>query len=403
MTGRELLFGSSFALAGEAGDAGGGTVAVWGRGTVSRFDGRDGDLTVDGEVASAMLGADWSGGRAMAGLIAGYSTGEGGYRGASGDGGVVSSTLTGLYPWGRYALSERTEVWGAAGYGEGTLTLTPEGRDAMRTDLDLSMAAAGLRGVLVDGGGDGLTVAAKTDAMTVTTATDAAPGLAASEGGVTRVRLGLEGALPVRLAEGSVLTPSLEVGVRRDGGDAESGYGADIGGGVAWRDARRGLAAEVRGRGLLSHESEGFRDRGVSGSLHWEPVEGGRGPRVTLTQTVGGASSGGAEALLARGTLAGLGATGDGASSGDLESRRLEARFGYGYGVLGDRFTATPELGVALSDTGREYSLGWGLARGARADGSSLELSFEARRRESGAGDGDGPEHAVGLRLDARF
>ena len=194
VTERDLLFGSSFALTAEAGGpgSGAGAVAVWGRGAVSRFDGQDGELTVDGEVASAMLGADWSRGRAMAGLIIGHSIGEGGYRAPSG-GGVVSSTLTGLYPWGRYALSERVELWGAAGYGEGTLTLTPEGQDAMRTDLDLWMAAAGLRGVLLDGGEDGLTLAAKTDAMTVTTASDATAGLAASEGGVTRLRLALEG------------------------------------------------------------------------------------------------------------------------------------------------------------------------------------------------------------------
>ena len=402
VTERDLLFGSSFALAAEAGGpgSGGGAVALWGRGTVSRFDGRDGDLSVDGEVASGMIGADWSRGRAMAGLIVGHSMGDGGYRAPS-VGGVVSSTLTGLYPWDRYALSERVELWGAAGYGEGTLTLTPEGQDALRTDLDLWMAAAGLRGVLIDGGGDGLSLAVKTDAMTVTTSTDAIPGLAASEGGVTRLRLGLEGALPIRLGDGSVLTPSMEIGVRHDGGDAETGFGADIGGGIAWRDAGRGLAAELRGRGLLTHESKGFRDRGLSGSLNWEPVEGGRGPRVTLSQTVGGASSGGADALLGRGTLAGLAANENG--GGDLESRRLEARFGYGFAAFGGGFTWTPEVAVVFSNAGRAYSLGWRLVRGAAADGSALELSFEARRRESSAAGGGPPEHGIGVRLGARF
>ena len=32
---------------------------------------------------------------------------------------------------------------------------------------------------------------------------------------------------------GAVLTPSVEVGVRHDGGDAEIGFGVDIGGGLA--------------------------------------------------------------------------------------------------------------------------------------------------------------------------
>ncbi len=403
MSDRELLLGSSFSLAAEAGGPGGGAVAVWGRGAVTRFDGQDGDLTVDGEVASGMLGADWSQGRAMAGLIVGHSTGEGGYRAPAG-GGVVSSTLTGLYPWGRYALNERIELWGAAGYGEGTLTLMPDGQDAMRTDLDLWMAAAGLRGVLVDGGEDGLTLAAKTDAMTVETSTDAAPGLAASEGGVTRLRLGLESTLPVRLADGSVLTPSMEIGVRHDGGDAETGFGVDIGGGLAWRDARRGIAAEFRGRGLLTHESKGFRDRGLAGSLNWEPVEGGRGPRASLVKTFGGASSGGAEALLGRGTLEGLAANENGGD--DLRTRRLEARFGYGFAAFGDGFTLTPEAAVGFTNVGRHYSLGWRLVRverGSAIAGGSLQLSFETTRYESAANDNIDPEHTVGMRLGARF
>ena len=201
-----------------------------------------------------------------------------------------------------------------------------------------------------------------------------------------------------------MLTPSMEIGVRHDGGDAETGFGADIGGGLAWRDSGRGIAAELRGRGLLTHESKGFRDRGLSGSLHWEPVEGGRGPRVSLTQTVGGASSGGADALLGRGTLAGLAANDNG--GGDLESRRLEARFGYGFAAFDGGFTLTPELGVGFSNAGREYSLGWRLVRierGSAIAGGSLELSFEATRRESSASGGAPPEHGVGLRLGARF
>ena len=57
---------------------------------------------------------------------------------------------------------------------------------------------------------------------------------------------------------------------RRDGGDAETGFGVDIGGGLAWSDTRRGITAEFRGPGLLTHEADGFRERGVSGSLFWD-------------------------------------------------------------------------------------------------------------------------------------
>ena len=201
MSERELLLGSSFSLTAAAGSGPGGTVSLWGRGAVSRFDGIEGDLALDGEVASGLIGADWSGGRTAAGLIVGHSRGEGGYRAGaggsgseSGTGGTVSSTLTGLYPWGRYALTDRIEVWGVAGYGEGALTLTPKDGAAMRTDMDLAMGAVGLRGVAVEAGPEGgPELAVKTDAMAVRTTSEKVEGLEASEAGVTRLRLALEG------------------------------------------------------------------------------------------------------------------------------------------------------------------------------------------------------------------
>ena len=48
--------------------------------------------------------------------------------------------LTGLYSYGRYAVVERR---GVAGYGVGTLTLTPAGMAAIETNLGLAMAAVG--------------------------------------------------------------------------------------------------------------------------------------------------------------------------------------------------------------------------------------------------------------------
>ena len=63
-----------------------------------------------------------------------------------------------------------------------------------------------------------------------------------------------------------------------------------------------------------------------------------------------------------------------------------------------------PATSSSLSKaTGRDYSLGWRLVRGGSgSDGGLLELSFEARRRES-ANDNADPVHVVGLRLTARF
>ena len=404
---RDLLLGSTFLLTAADGapGTGGATYSLWGRSAVSNFDGRDGDLTVNGEVVSAMLGADWSRGHMLAGLIVGHSSGDGGYRAPSG-GGAVSSTLTGLYPWGRYALSERLDVWAAAGYGEGRLTLTPDGQDAIRTDLDLWMGAIGLHGALVDGGASGLSLTSKTDALLVETSTAAVAGLAATASSVTRLRLAVEGTLPVRLSNGWVVTPAVELGLRHDGGDAETGFGLDVGAGLVWRAERLGLSAEIRGRGLVTHEASGFRDVGLSGSLAWRPAVDERGPSLSLAQTYGGSSSGGVGALLERGTLSGLSATGAGEELGALHRQRLEARFGYGVPVFGDSFTWIPEVGVGVSETGRDYRLGWRLVRVERGSVSAmgrLELSLEAMRRESAVDGAAKPEHSVGMRLTAPF
>ena len=345
-----------------------------------------------------MLGADWTRGRWTAGLIVSHSVGEGGYSGAPGAGdgtgdgsasgtgpgsgsgasGRVEATLTGLFPWARHALSERLEAWGAAGYVAGELTVTPKkpGTDedgaAIRADLDLRMAAAGLRGVLLDpGSGSGFQLTGKTDAMVVQTSSGRGKGadggnMEPSRATVTRLRLGLEASRPVGLGGGAVLTPSLEVGVRHDGGDAETGFGLDLGGGLALSDPKRGLQAELSGRGLLAHRSKGFRDLGFSGSLAWEgKPSSDRGAKLRLTQTLGGSSSGGANSLLARGTLEGLAANDNGAGGNDeLKSRRLELKFGYGLSAFGDRFHL--DAGGRRRPVGHRAQLQPRLAAGAR-------------------------------------
>ena len=317
VTRRELLTGSSFALTGQEGGGGKGIVGLWGLGAVSRFEGRAGDLTLDGEVASGMLGADWRRGPWTAGLLLSNSRGLGSYRGASA--GKVESVLTGVYPYGRYAVNPRLAVWGVAGKGSGTLTLTPDGQKPIGTDMYLTMGALGLRGVALEAPAEGgVELALKSDALAVRTRSNAvragasgsSSNLAAATAAVTRLRLGLEGTWSGLTLGGGALAPRLEIGVRHDGGDAETGFGFDIGGGLAWSDAKRGITAEVRARGLLTHESRRFRDRGLSGALTWDPGASagspGQGPKLTVTQTLGTSSSGGADALLSRGALARL-------------------------------------------------------------------------------------------------
>ena len=398
LTGRDFLTGSSFALTG--GTAQGGFASVWGRGAVSRFDGREGELTLSGEVASAMLGADFTRERDTVGVMVTHSRGEGSYRG-EGEG-EVESTLTGLYPYGRYEVNERVALWGVAGYGEGEFVLTPAGQGPLEAGMDLAMGAVGVRGVAVQAPAEGgLELSITSDAMAVRTSSEKVAGLVAATADVTRVRLGLEGTWRgLGTDGGATLVPTLEVGVRHDGGDAETGFGLDVGGGLAWSDPRSGLSVELRGRGLLTHEAGGFRDRGIAGSLGFDPrPDSERGFALTLSQTMGASASGGMDALLGRGTLEGLAANDDGSG---LENRRLELKMGYGFGVFGDRFTATPEAGLGLSNGQREMSLGWRL--GLEVSGPvSMELGLTGTRREAANDDGAEPVHALMLRGAVRW
>ncbi len=431
LTGRQMLMGSSFSLAAET--AGGGFAGLWGRMAQARFAGREDALSLDGDVTTGLLGADYAWGRWRSGLVVSHSIGEGGYRGDSA--GEIEATVTALTPWAGYRVTEGLSVWGAAGYGAGGLKLTPGGDPALKTDLGMMLAAAGARGTLV--GGEGPKLDAVTDARWVRTTTarvsSSAGNLASASASVTRLRLGLEGSWPLALGDGvlgkgvlgkgvlgkgvlgkgvlgkgvlgkgvlgkgvlgkgATVTPRLALGVRHDGGDAETGFGADIGGGVTLAAPAEGLTVSLDGRGVLTHEASGLRDRGIAGTLAWNPPSStGRGPKLTLSQTFGAGAASGKDALLSRTTLEGLAANDNGAGQ-----RRLEARFGYGFGMFGGRFTGTPEIGLGFSDAGRDYSLGWRLTRA-----GSLELSIDATRRDS-ANDNAPPEHGIGATLTARF
>ena len=377
-SGRDLLSGTAFALIGET--AGGGTAGFWGRGAVTDFDGRESDLSLDGEVTTGLLGADYGHGRWLVGMIASHSRGEGDYRGASE--GRISSTVTGLYPWARYAVSEHLEVWGAAGYGEGALTLKPGAGDSMRTDLSLAMAATGVRSELVARTqSGGLELALESDAMVVRTDSDSVSGasgrLASAQADVSQVRLALDSSWRIMLEGGAALTPSLEVGVRHDGGDAERGFGADIGGGLTFADLSRGLSFDVSARTLVTHEESGFQERGLSAALTFDPAPSSQqGLSLSLRHTLGATPTGGADALLDRKTLAGLGDNG-----GDDGGGQFDAEAGYGMSVFGGRFTGTPWLGFATSPDSSAYRLGWRLAP-AYHDASDMTFGLEAVRHE---------------------
>ncbi len=389
---RDLVTGSAFTLSSETV---GGLGTLWGRGGYSGFDGSDNGLSLDGGMTTGMFGADYAIGRWVVGLPLSHSRGDGSWYSADRGAGRMASSLTGLYPYVGYELAERLSLWGTAGYGQGDLALMMQGGESHHTAMDLTMAAVGVRGDLVSARqAGGLSLAIESDALLVRTTSAAVSDpsglLAAAVADVSRLRLGLEGSLDLALG-GGLLTPTVELGLRHDGGDAETGFGVELGGGTVFADEARGLMAQVMVRGLVAHEAADFRDWRVSGSLRFDPTPSSElGPAVALTPSWGGASSGGVAALLGRETLAGLAANDAPASVG-----RLDAEAAYGLAVFGGRAMGTPYLRVGQSEAFREVSMGCRLEL-LRWEG--LEMGIEGTQRESTV-DNMAPDREVMLHL----
>ena len=392
MTAHDMLLGSSFALTLNR-DNSSDSLALWGRAARSSFAGAEESVDVNGDVTTAMVGADYTRDQWLAGLALAQSYGDGGFAGVGA--GTVSSSLTAAVPYAAWRPTQRLKVWGAGGFGAGEMALAPENAGRIDTDIGWTMAAAGARGDLIDPtGGAGLGLALVSDALWTRTTSDATVGLAAADTQASRLRLGLEGTWTVGLDAGGTIVPKLEAGLRRDAGDAENGLGVEIGGGIAWTAPALGISLDVSGRTLLAHEDDAAENSAFSVRFGFAPggAQGGGGPALSLRHDIGGAATGGLDALFASDPLVAHAAS-------DMPGRwSMEA--GWGFSAFGGRFTGTPHVGIGIAGTARDYSVGWRLAPAARPDAPNLLLGILTTWRES---IGEGPDHGVGVELSARW
>ena len=398
VTGRELLLGSSFHLSG-AGDGSGPGLAGWGRAAYGSFEGEQasdtGRLRLDGEVVTGTLGADADWGRMLAGVAVSLSEGEGTFDDPGVDKGTIESTMTTVSPYARFRVSEQVMAWGLVGWGTGDMTIRfDDGSDPTRTDLSMRLGALGARGdLLKQDGPRGMDLALKADAMFVTTEAEKAANSAATSADASRLRLVLEGGRSFVLS-GATFRPGLEVGVRQDGGDAETGTGVELGGGVAWADPSSGLSLEAKARILVAHADSDYEEWGASATVRLDPAERGRGLSFSLAPTVGATSSA-SERLWGAQDARAL------APGSEFDAARgLQGEMGYGMALLGDRFTGTPNVGFGMSDTAREYRMGWRLTSADPGD-PGFEIGLDATRRE--AANDNAPEHGVMLKSLMRW
>ena len=375
----DVLARSSFQFSSDS-HAGVHRWSVWGSGAATRFDGGEDTLSLGGEVVTGTVGADVERGRVLFGVAVSHSRGDGDYRRAGVGGlrareGDLSSDLTTGLPYLRVAVSDRLSVGGALGRGAGSMTLSEGDLGSIEADIGMSLGAFGARQELRSSAAtDGFSLALRTDLLLVHATSDETAALPALSTDVNRLRLMIEGARRWQFESGTVLTPTVELGLRYDDGDAEPGGGLELGAGLRVENAARGLSAELTGRSLLAHEASELSEWGVGGSVRFEPGGGDRGLSIGLRSTLGAASSG-IIRLWEQQNAAPLGyrATAPGSTT--------ETEVGYGLAVLGSRGSLTPYLGAGLSQRyGETYKAGARLRFG-----EFFALDAEAARLEENA------------------
>ena len=317
---KTLLPQASFVLPLDDEDGGGGGITLWGSGGHTALDGEARGVKWDGEVASAHAGAD----RLLAnglrlGLAASWSEAKFDYEHRN-RAGEWTLEMGSAQPYLGWTAPGGAELWASAGVGSGELAQDFGGGRRETAEADMHMAAAGARAPL-RAADDGLAVSVRGEALYAKFEVDDNGGrIRGHESKASRLRLAVEARRERVLESGAVVSPRLEVGARHDGGDGETGAGAELGAGVGYASGR--LSAAVGARALVANSS--YDEWGADLSLAYAAGADGRGLTFRLAPAWGAARSGTA-ALWEQGAP-GL----DGAAAEPERGGRMAAELGYG-------------------------------------------------------------------------
>ena len=303
-----------------ASGGGGLPMALWGRWSRTRFD----DLTercgfeVDGRVDTGFLGMDFQWDADMTlGLLVSYSDGDMDYKYQSRRG-MVDADMTNVVPYVHWTLDEGLYAWLYAGGGRGEAELEEEGGSGtVKTDIDMRMAAAGVRKELDD------RWAVRADAFAMKIESDARAPVLLTSARAERVRVMLEGRDHyMEEKPDERLTVRYALGARLDSGDAASGAGAEVSGDLEYHNREAGLSVKGEGWYLLTHSEDDYEEWGASLELELDPGEPGTGPRLAIAPAWGTALDD-ALALWDGGAAERL--------NGLRPDRRLDVSLGYGF------------------------------------------------------------------------
>ena len=380
MSTRQMLQSSSFELGSEDRDGGYGA-AYWAEAAVAGFSGRVGSLSMTGSVLTGVGGMERLEDERRIGLAVARSRGDVTYNLPPVGSGEVRSSLTSVHPYLCWFWSDDSFAWGMVGAGWGEASLTGAvSVDSLKTSMRM-FAGGGEWKLRSD---EDHELVWKTSAFGVSTRTDEVGTLPTIQGNAVGFRSLIESAREHDLGSSALLRSSLQAGVRYDLGDAETGRGLLLGGGLRYVGPGEDLLlAEITGQTLARRTGSTFRDWSGTGLLRYS--RGTVGRSLSLAFEAGRGLPGGAARRFLEAGVVPAESAGAPNSGG-----RAGLRLRYEMPVRYVRGNAAPSAGVTWRhDAPLLYSIGLNLSL---KDG--LELALGGAYQDAGQ-----PESSVHLVL----
>ena len=365
--------------------------SVWGGIDRQSFEGAN----HEGNVSSFYFGGDMTiRGQWTLGLAVGRNTGEADYTFGTATQ-TMENELTSILPYARMSPSDRTTVYGAVGFGSGSLETTVIGQENAIADLKGTLGIFGGRQVVYTMM-NGLNLAVVGDYGFANLETDeggsSAHNLVAE---VSRFRGGLETSLNMAMGADGSFVPFVTVGFRADSGDGDADSGVEIAGGL--RITNPVFSLDANFRTLATYGVDDYSESGFSIMAVLNPSAGATGLSVSLAPSWG-ANTTSTNALWhddyqANGisNLANWGLE-------TSESMKLDSTLGYGFFVYDQRFVFTPFIDVQTGYSNLyDLSLGMKLIESERTR-NNLGINLKIGQDSQASGT---QEETV--RLDARM
>ena len=261
-----------------------GGLTLWARVGSGGFEGTpEEDFTVDGSSVTAFVGGDYQRPSGVAlGLAGSRSSASIDFESGVNGQGTLEARITGVHPYLKWSPRD-IDAWATAGFGWGDADLDDQG-GVLATDLRLTMGAGGVRKRF------SRFLSIRADAFQTTISTLDAEGIDALDAVSRRVRIAPQ--LSGRIDGGSTaLSANVEVGVRVDGGDAETGVGAGVAGDLALAYAPLGVTLGARGRTVVAHQDSDLSDWGVGVELSVRPGRRPSGLSISVVPAWGEVAS----------------------------------------------------------------------------------------------------------------